>query len=531
MKYGFIIDNRKCIGCHACTVACKSEHDVPVGVNRTWVKQVEKGQFPHTQRLFSVMRCNHCTDAPCVTICPVEALHKREDGIVDFDPDRCIGCKACMQACPYDALYIDPETHTAAKCNYCAHRVDIGLEPACVNVCPEHAIISGDMEDPTSEISVMLSQEKVTVRKPEKDTQPNLFYINGDEASLTPTHTQQDSQYLWSEQTGGVGHFAKYAESRKQKVNPREMEAKLANKSGAKGKTQVQAIMEKSRRVYDAPTKGTLWGWEVSAYVWTKAISTGAVLVPIIASLVQDSAMSTALQWAAVIMGLLFLTITGILLIMDLDQPKRFLYILFRPQWKSWLVRGGYAITFYGLALSLWGLGLFIENDVLMETGKWSAGLLALVVSAYTAFLFAQAKGRDFWQSPVLALHMLVHSLMAGSAILILLDFLGLVSFDWTNFLPGILTTSLAMNLLILLIELSTPHATADAKLTVKMILAGPYKALFWGGVVLLGNLLPLVLSNLGDPTLMLVASLCVLIGIYISEHIWVQAPQQIPLS
>ncbi len=112
MKYGFIIDNRKCIGCHACTTACKSEHDVAVGVNRTYVKQVEKGEFPNTRRIFSVMRCNHCTDAPCVEICPVEALYTREDGIVDFDNNRCIGCKSCMQACPYDALYIDPKQYS-----------------------------------------------------------------------------------------------------------------------------------------------------------------------------------------------------------------------------------------------------------------------------------------------------------------------------------------------------------------------------------------------------------------------------------
>ena len=159
MKYGFIIDNRKCIGCHACTTACKSEHDVPVGVNRTYVKQVEKGEFPNTRRIFSVMRCNHCTDAPCVEICPVEALYIREDGIVDFDNNRCIGCKSCMQACPYDALYIDPENNTAAKCNYCAHRVEVGREPACVTVCPEHAIIAGDMHNPDTEISQLLASE------------------------------------------------------------------------------------------------------------------------------------------------------------------------------------------------------------------------------------------------------------------------------------------------------------------------------------------------------------------------------------
>jgi Fe-S-cluster-containing dehydrogenase component len=166
MNYGFIIDNRKCIGCHACTVACKAEHNVPLGVNRTWVKYIEKGLYPHTRRMFTVNRCNHCAAAPCVEICPVRALYSRSDGIVDFNNDRCIGCKACTQACPYDALYINPESHTAAKCNYCTHRIENGIEPACVIVCPVHAIISGDMDSPESEIATLLAGEAVQVRKP-----------------------------------------------------------------------------------------------------------------------------------------------------------------------------------------------------------------------------------------------------------------------------------------------------------------------------------------------------------------------------
>ena len=150
MNYGFVIDNRLCIGCHACTVACKSEHDIPIGVNRTHVKYIEKGEFPKSKREFSVHRCNHCANAPCVEICPTTALYSRLDGIVDFDNERCIGCKSCMQACPYDALYIDPNTNTAAKCNYCAHRLDGGYEPACVIVCPVEAIVSGDLSDSKS---------------------------------------------------------------------------------------------------------------------------------------------------------------------------------------------------------------------------------------------------------------------------------------------------------------------------------------------------------------------------------------------
>src|SRR3990172_8446396 len=186
MRYGFVIDQRRCIGCHACTVACKEENQVPLGVNRTWVKYIEKGTFPDTRRYFSVMRCNHCDNAPCVTICPTVALYRRPDGIVDFDGGRCIGCKACMQACPYAALYTDPEPGTAAKCHYCAHGVEVGLEPACVVVCPVQAIIAGDLDDPETTIARLVASQPTQVRKPEQGTQPKLFYLGAEEAALTP---------------------------------------------------------------------------------------------------------------------------------------------------------------------------------------------------------------------------------------------------------------------------------------------------------------------------------------------------------
>ncbi|MGH1436852.1 MAG: 4Fe-4S dicluster domain-containing protein [Lewinella sp.] len=541
MKYGFVIDNRKCIGCHACTTACKSEHNVPVGVNRTWVKQVEKGEFPDSRRLFSVMRCNHCTDAPCVEICPTEALFVREDGIVDFDKDRCIGCKSCMQACPYDALYIDPETSTAAKCNYCAHRIDVGLEPACVNVCPEHAIISGDMEDAGSEIAQLLARQAVKVRKPEKGTQPNLFYIDADEASLNPSATVDTGKYLWNSQTTGVGHFAKEAEklafsngdviAAVLEANNQYTNAGEVAKDGPK--KSVEVLMGKeARRVYDTPNKGILWGWEVSGYVWTKAISAGVLLVLFLATFFGDVVPTVATQWWTYGLGLVFLSLTGLLLVMDLDQPKRFLYVLLRPHWGSWLVKGGYTITVYGGLLTLLMAGLFFGWESLNEIATWITAAVAVVVAVYTAFLFGQAKGRDFWQSPTLAIHMLVHSFMAGAATLALVALLTNDSLGWTDFLATVMAVGIGVNLLTMVVELTMTHPTVAAHEVVKMITKGRYATTFYLGAVLLGNIIPLVLLLMGASQMMIaLAGIMVLAGIYFTEKIWVEAPQRISLS
>ncbi len=556
MQFGFIIDNRRCIGCHACTVACKAEHDTPLGVNRTWVKYIEKGEFPNTRRLFSVMRCNHCADAPCVEICPTGSLFTREDGIVDFDKRRCIGCKACMQACPYDALYIDPETDTAAKCNYCAHRVDIGLEPACVNVCPTHAIISGDMDDPQSEISQLLAHEKVTARKVEKGTQPKLFYIDGDEASLNPAATDQSSDYMWNSQISGVGHFASYAENRIASSDPQELLNQLTGSNGddkqwlsseknpkekvlvpeSQGSEIIQqkakdVVEETTKRVYDSPGKGVLWGWEVPAYIWTKAVSTGAFLVPFLAFVGGFSSVSDPVQWLGLSLGLLFLVLTNILLIKDLDQPFRFAYVLLRPQWRSWLVRGGYAITFYGGLLTAGIITKLSGLTNLEMLVKWLCAIVAVITSVYTAFLLAQAKGRDFWQSPILPFHMIVHTMLAGAAIFAFLSPIAGFDQSWHTYLDHVFYTFIILNLLIISVELFTPHPTADSKVVVDMIIRGRFKRLFKVGVVIMGNIVPLFFVLLGSPELLPFVGLLILMGIYFTEHIWVLAPQLVPLS
>ena len=183
VQYAMVIDTRRCIGCHACTVACKSENDVPLGYNRSWVEYTEKGDFPNVDRSFLPRLCNHCSEPACVDVCPTGATYKREeDGIVVVDPDICIGCKYCIHACPYDARYLNPVTGSVDKCDFCLHRVSQGLVPSCVNTCQGRARIFGDINDPESEVSKLLAQNSYTVLLKDMGTHPNVFYIGADHA-------------------------------------------------------------------------------------------------------------------------------------------------------------------------------------------------------------------------------------------------------------------------------------------------------------------------------------------------------------
>jgi len=207
MRLGFLVDLSLCMGCKGCEGACKAENNVPVNSWRLRVKYVDAGLYPEVKRAFTPMRCNHCDNAPCVRICPVSALHTLANGIVNVDKDRCIGCAACMMACPYGAIYMDPETNTADKCTYCAHRIEAGLEPACVVTCPTEANIFGDLDEPNSLISRYIANHRdVRVRKPEKGTVPKHFYVGGGQVHLEPLASKrEDGPTLF----GTLGHLEK----------------------------------------------------------------------------------------------------------------------------------------------------------------------------------------------------------------------------------------------------------------------------------------------------------------------------------
>jgi tetrathionate reductase subunit B len=187
-QYGMVIDTRRCVGCHACSVACRSENNTPMGDHRSWVEYIEKGTFPDASISFLPRLCNQCDEPQCASVCPTNATYKRaEDGIVVVDGDICIGCKYCIQACPYDARYLNPETGVADKCDFCVDRVAQGLEPACVVTCFQRARIFGDLNDPNSEISRLIANNTVSVLRPEMGTKPNVFYIDADHSDESQT--------------------------------------------------------------------------------------------------------------------------------------------------------------------------------------------------------------------------------------------------------------------------------------------------------------------------------------------------------
>jgi Fe-S-cluster-containing dehydrogenase component/formate-dependent nitrite reductase membrane component NrfD len=512
MRYGFAIDQRTCIGCHACTVACKTEHQVPVGQFRTWVKYVDQGSFPNTTRDFGVMRCNHCTDAPCVKICPTTALYKRDDGIVDFDQDRCIGCKSCMQGCPYDAIYIDADTNTAAKCNFCAHRVDEDLEPACVVVCPTHSIWVGDLDDPESGISRLVGSHPVSVRSPEHDTGPNVFYLGADRAVLDPLAAPVDGSYIFSSPDPH-----RLEVSRDLPVDP------------------VSGSRTTLNTAHPRP-----WGWRVTTYLWAKGLGGGALLVAALALLLgADLGVLTTIVAPA--LGVAGTGATGALLVWDLKRPGRFWYLLVRPNSGSWLVRGAYVLGLHAAVSGVWLLyGIGTETGLLARSATvWTVlavlGIPAgVLVAGYTAFLFGQARGRDLWRSPLLFWHLIVQAVMVGSGALAVAA--ALVGDPAAAIAPVTRTfvVTTVLHVLLLMLEYLGRHGSRGAGAAKHMVTRGRYARLFWTAGVALSVIAAAAAVpgwDGGHLALVAAAGLAAQVSLLAYESVFVRAGQDVPLS
>ncbi len=201
MRYGMVLDLKRCIGCYACVIACKAEHNTPPRVFWARVLEKEEGKYPSVRRTFFPHLCYHCDEPPCRDVCPTGATVKSEEnGIVYIDYDVCIGCRACAMACPYknryywgkpkDTMYFSEAANpyevtapqefqraTSSKCDFCRARLEKGLEPACVVTCPPVARTFGDLDDPDSEVSRLIRERRGFQIQPELGTNPSVYYI------------------------------------------------------------------------------------------------------------------------------------------------------------------------------------------------------------------------------------------------------------------------------------------------------------------------------------------------------------------
>jgi Fe-S-cluster-containing dehydrogenase component len=515
VQLGFVIDQRRCIGCHACTVACKAENDVPLARFRTWVKSVEHGQFPEVRRSFAVLRCNQCSDAPCVTICPVRALHKREDGIVDIDPRRCIGCKACMQGCPYDALYIDDDSGLAAKCHFCAHRVERGLAPACAVVCPTEAIIPGDFDDPDSAVSRTARAYPLVARKPEAGTGPNVLYRQVEPAAIDPLAATSLGLWAWAERLPAG------------RLEPAAIAAALGEAE------------RRARTSWDADHPAW-WGWRVSAYLVTKSLASGLFVV--LAWLLWPWTDVLPASWPALaalsLAPLVALAATGALLVADLKRPERFWTLFVHVNWSSWLARGTFVLAGYGAVLAAFALLVTAAEPRLgpLHVALLLAGLpLALLAAAYTGWLFAQSRGRVLWMRRGLALHLIVQAWVAGAAGTLLLGPLARLPAIALDGLRPALGLGLALHLGFVLTEnLAAPAGRREEYARAhRLLVRGPWAFRYWVLGVAGGTLLPLALL-FGFSTFGLawsVAAVLALVGLFAIDDALVRAGQALPLS
>ncbi len=499
------IDISQCIGCHACTIACKSEHQVPLDAWRCWVKEVEKGVFPNIRKHFLPLLCNQCNGAPCAVICPTKALDWRDDGIVDLDDSRCIGCKACMAACPYQQIFINENTNTAEKCNFCANRIEVGLEPACVVVCPTQCRIFGDLENPDAKVRQIAQRQPISVRKPDKRTGPRIYYVGAEQSAIVPSEAMRTNP-----------EFRTLADAVMQQ---------FANSGHA---DPIPDVLYQAR--HRQP-----WGNRIVGYLLAKSLATGAGFLSFLAWGLASpftgagSLMTTLL---GPLIALVFLLLTALLLITDLKHPQRFYYFFTTPNLRSWMTWGAYFLTAYGIVLTLWVLAWLLDLDSLRRL-LWAPGMITAFLSTmYTAFFFAQASARDLWLGAHSAIDILAQGAIAGAAIfLILAATLG--DHVIASLSARLLIWSLAAHCGALMFEtvlrgskrLDLEHAT-------KILTRGAFRWYFWLGALVIGCLLPVILLLASSSAAITIVAPCAaLLGMAAWEFAWVHAGQGVPLA
>jgi Ni/Fe-hydrogenase subunit HybB-like protein len=350
-------------------------------------------------------------------------------------------------------------------------------------------------------VAQAIQRDAVQVRRPEKETRPGVFYAGAHQATLDPLAARRPEGGLFAWASQGPG-------------------GAQAVVSGHPGRPASSAAALLS---YDVPHQ-VPWGWRVSLYTWTKSIAAGgfavAAALALAGRLGWDNA---AVRWAAPVLALAFLAVTGALLIADLKHPGRFYLIFTRRHWRSWLVRGSFVLGGYGGVVALYLLAALAGWTGARQVLAGIALPLALATACYTAYLFAQAKGRDLWQSPLLAPHLAIQAALAGAGAMLPL-LIWLAPGSAVTACEAVLAVAAGLHVIFAAGEVITPHVTAHAHLAVSEMTRGRYARLFWPA-------LAAVAAGVAAPWIGVAATPLVLAGLLGHEHAYVQAGQSVPLA
>lgn len=388
-RWTMVADLERCVGCQTCTAACRHANATSPAVQWRKVLDIEAGSFPNVSRTFVPVGCQHCADPPCMHVCPTTATRQRSDGIVTIDYDLCIGCAYCEVACPYQARFLVDAPHFAygaamqneiereaperrgvsQKCTFCSDRIDFGLEngltpglepratPACVNSCIADALHFGDIDDPNSNVSRLLREQKHFRMHGELGTEPSFFYL-----------------------------YAKAG----------DVESPAACASTPPAEEQIAKIRTRGVEPWHQPH----WNWKAAGNFLCGGAGTGLLAVAAVAALDGVSFAAPALLAMAMVAFGLFL------LIFKIGRPLRAIYVLRQPQ-RSWMSREAWvAAFFFPLAL----LAVWSGNGALVGIAA-ASGLLFLYCQG---MMLKEAKGIPAWRTPLIAPLIVVTGLTEG---------------------------------------------------------------------------------------------------------------------
>ncbi|HYA05787.1 MAG TPA: DmsC/YnfH family molybdoenzyme membrane anchor subunit, partial [Xanthobacteraceae bacterium] len=374
-RWAMVADLERCVGCQTCTAACRHANATSPAVQWRKVLDVESGSFPTVTRTFVPVGCQHCADPPCMHVCPTTATRQRADGIVTIDYNLCIGCAYCEVACPYQARFLVHAPHfaygsamqneteredaarlgVAQKCTFCSDRVDFGLDngltpgldpratPACVNSCIADALHFGDLDDPNSNVSRLLREQRYFRMHAELGTEPSFFYLYGKASDPDP----------------------------------------VAQTSSSRQEAQPQARI-RSRGVEPRPQQH--WNWKAAGNFLCGGAGTGLFAVATVAGLAGESFVKPAL------IALAFVAFGLFLLIFKIGRPLRSIYVLRQPQ-RSWMSREAFvAGVFFPCAL----LAIWFDSVALVVI----AAVVGLLFLYCQAMMVKEAKGIPAWRPP-----------------------------------------------------------------------------------------------------------------------------------